>query len=208
MAVHFDEQQGRGLHRQAGVAVILHGADGEVVQKLQGSRDDAGRDDGRHRLRGLVHPIEGGQHGPAGRREGNQLQNDFRDHPQGAFGAHHKPGKVVAGDAFDGAGAGLDRLARSREELQAHDVIQGDPVFQAPEAPGVFRHVAPQGGDRHGAGVRRIKEALGLHRRGQLGGDHPGLHHGVEVGLVDLQDFGQGVGQDHHAAGMGDGAAG
>ena len=42
---------------------------------------------------------------------------------------------------------------------------------------------------------------------GQFGGDHPRLHHGVEVGLVDFQDLVEGVGQDHHAAGPGDGAA-
>ncbi len=56
-------------------------------------------------------------------------------------------------------------------------------------------------------GVRGIKQPLGLHRLGQLGGDDPGLDHGVEVGGVDLQDLVEGIGEHHHAAGQGDGAA-
>ena len=118
-----------------------------------------------------------------------------------------RPGEIVAGDALDGAGAGLDGLPRGREKLEAHDVIQGDAVFQPPQAPGIFRHVAPQGGHRHAPGVGGVKEPPGLHRLGQLGRDHPRLHHGVQVLFVDLQDLVEGIGEHHHAPRMGNGAA-
>ena len=49
---------------------------------------------------------------------GMSLRMISRDDPQGALGAHQQAGEIVAGDALDGAGAGLDRLPRGREKLR------------------------------------------------------------------------------------------
>ena len=102
---------------------------------------------------------------------------------------------------------GLHHLTRGGEEIEAHDVIQSDPILKPPETPGVFRHIAAQGGNRHAAGIGGIKQALGLNCLGQLGGDDPGLDHGVEIFFVDLQNPVEGVGEHHHAPGKGNSAA-
>ena len=208
VAVHFHEQQRRGVGGQAHLAVRLHGPDGEIVHELQGGRHDPGRDDGRHRLGGRLDFIEDGDHRfPVG-RQGDQFEDDLLEHPQGPLGADHEGRQVVPGGAFDGPRAGLDDIAVHVEKLQAHDIVPGHAVFESPEPAGVLRHVAPQGGNRLAARIRRIEEPFGLHRRRQFGRHHAGLHPRVHVGLVDLQDPVEAVGDDDHAARVGDGSAG
>ena len=105
-------------------------------------------------------------------------------------------------------GAGFDQFAVHVPEIHAHDVVLGHAVLQAAQASGVFGHVAAQGGNGLGARVRGIEQAAFGDLCCELGGDHAGFDHGVHVFLVDFDDTVQAVGQDHHAAGMGNGAAG
>ena len=108
-----------------------------------------------------------------------------------------------------GGGASLHQVAFIVVEFQTHDVVLGHAVLQAAQTAGVFGNVAGQRGDGHGTGIGRIEEALGLHGGGELGGDHAGLHHGVQVFAVDFENLLQAVGQTDGAVhGVRHGSAG
>ena len=158
------------------------------------SGDDAG-----HGVTGVLHVGKFGGESLGGLGRRNELEDSLADDAHAAFGGHHEAGEVEAGDALDGAGAGLHQVALVVIELEAHDVVLGDAVLQAAETTSVFGDVASDGGNGHGTGIRRIEEALFGHGGGELGGDDTGFDHSVEVFGVDLEDAVQSVGQDDDA---------
>ncbi len=108
VSVHFDQEHGGRIVGQSGMAEILDGADGEVVQKLQGGRDDVLRDDRGDRFRCLIHLIEYRQQGFARGRQRNQFQNNLVQHPQGAFRTDHQGFEIISCCTFDRARSGFD----------------------------------------------------------------------------------------------------
>ncbi len=68
--VQFAEQDGRGVHRVAGVDEVLGGSQGQVVHHLQATGDDAGGDDVGHRRPGAFDVGEAGHHHPGTGRLG------------------------------------------------------------------------------------------------------------------------------------------
>lgn len=198
-AVHFDQQNRGRFHGQAGLGVGFHVLDAALVHDFQGAGHDVGSDNPGHGFRGLVDVGVHGHHGFGSLGRGHELENDVGENTQRAFGARHEPGHVITGNAFDRARAGFHQFAAIVENFHAHDIVFGHAVFQAAQAPGVHGHVAAQGGHGLRTGVRRIEQAALGHGGRELGRDHAGLDHCVQVFLVDLNDLVQFVCQNDKA---------
>jgi len=82
VAVHLDQQHGIHIQRQSHVGIILDALDGNLVQKLQGGRDNLGGNNGRNRQGGILQVREMGQHGDLPLGLGNQLDGDAGEETQ------------------------------------------------------------------------------------------------------------------------------
>src|SRR3989304_2315492 len=111
--VQLDQQHRPGSLGVPGADALFDGADDRRVQELQGRRDDAGRDDARNSLGGV---LDAGEHGE-GRlyRLGGveEPHRDLREGPEGALRADDHPGQAVARALLDfcAAPGGLPRAA-------------------------------------------------------------------------------------------------
>ena len=199
VTVHFDEQHGGGVNGQAALLVGFDHLQGVLVEQFEGAGQNVGGDDTGHGVTGILHVGEFGGESLGGLGRRNELEDSLADDAHAAFGGHHEAGEVEAGDALHGTGAGLHQVALVVIELEAHDVVLGDAVLQAAQTASVLGDVAGDGGNGHGAGIRRIEEALGFHGGGELGGDDTRFDHGIEIFGVDLKDAVQGVGEDDDA---------
>ena len=122
---------------------------GGAVEELQRARDDLGRDNVGNGLRRLVHLREGGNQGLLGRRLGDELEQHFSYHTEGAFRADEQVAQGVAGHVFHALVASPKHLAGRKHDFQPHDVIARDSVFEPAQATGVLGDVAADGGDLH-----------------------------------------------------------
>ena len=167
MAVGLHEQQRLAIERQADLGEVLDAVDGGAVEELQRAGDDLGRDDVGDGLRGLVHLREGGDQGLLGGGLGDELQQDLGDDAQRAFRADEQVAQRVAGHVLHALVAGPEHFAVGQHDLQAHDVVARDAVFEPAQAAGVLGDVAADGGDLHRAGVGRIEQARRRRRHRQ-----------------------------------------
>src|SRR5690606_21506152 len=84
--------------------------------------------------------------------------------------------------------------------FHAEDVIDGDPIFQRMRPAGVSGHIATDGAGALAAGVRGVMIPRAFQRLSEPYVHHAGLHHGVAITVVDLEDFPHPREDDHHAA--------
>ena len=89
-----------------------------------------------------------------------QLHCDLGDDTEGALGADHQPGEVVAGNTLGCAAAKPYELAGAGDDLYAEDVVPGDAVLDAAQAAGVGGDVAADGGPGCAGRIRRVPEAF------------------------------------------------
>ncbi|MCY1351180.1 hypothetical protein D9M69_374390 [compost metagenome] len=186
-AVQLADQDGRGVHRVAGVDEVLGGADRQVVHHLQPAGDDAGGDDVGHRAAGPGDVSEAGQRDLGHLRLGQQPDGDLDHHAEHALGAHEQRQQVEAG-AVEGVGAEGHALALDGDDLQAQHVVHGQAVLQAMHAAGVLRHVAADGAGDLRRRVRGVVEAVWRRRLGDRQVAHAGLHTGEAPDRVDFED--------------------
>ena len=97
--------------------------------------------------------------------------------------------KRVAGHVLHALVAGPEHLAVGQHDLQAHDVIARDAVFEPAQAAGVLGHVAADGGDLHRAGIGRIEQPRGARGIGDRLRRGARLDQQGQVGAVQLQDL-------------------
>jgi hypothetical protein len=91
-------------------------------------------------------------------RLGHQLDGDFGDHAEHAFGTDHQRQQVVAG-RIRRFRADLENLALDADDADAQHVMHGQPVFQAMHAARVFGDVAAQRAGDLRRGIGRVIEA-------------------------------------------------
>ena len=196
-----DQDRARTL-RVAGVHRGLRGLDGQAIHHLDRGREDACRDDVRHRAAGLVGRGEG-------RHERGDLLGAPDDAQRDAHGDAHRPlrpdehAEQVGARLVEALAAELDQLAVREHDREAAHVVDGEAVLEAVGAARVLGDVAADRAHLLARGIGRVVVAV----RGD------GLRH-VEVGdtglddhaaaiEVDLEDAAHARDRDHDAAGDG-----
>ena len=197
-AVGFAQQDRLGIQVVAGLDEGLDRGGGRLVHHLEAGRDDAGGDDGGHRIAGLLHVVEAGHDHLCHLGLGRELDRDLGDDGEQALGAGHQRQQVVA-RRIEGVVAELDHLAGHGHAAHAQHVVHGQAVLEAMHAARVLGDIAADGAGDLRAGVGRIVEAVGRGRLGDGEVAHAGLHHGEarhRVEMHDLLHLGQ---RQHHA---------
>ncbi|MCY1276140.1 hypothetical protein D9M70_247980 [compost metagenome] len=186
---------------------VLGGADGQVVHHFQATGDDAGGNDVADGAPGFFHGIERRQQHFGGLRLGQQLDRDFGDHPEQAFGAGEQRQQVETG-GVEGVGAQAQVLAINGEDVDLEHVVHGQAVLQAVHATGIFRDVAADGtGDLRGR-IRRVIQAEGCRCLGNRQIAYAGLNPCGTGGWIDVQDVVEARHHQQHAFLQGQRAAG
>ena len=75
---------------------------------------------------------------------GQQLDRDFGNDSEHAFGAGEQGQQIEAG-GVEAVRTQAQVLAFNGEDVDLEQIVHGQPVFQAMHAPGIFGHVAADG---------------------------------------------------------------
>ncbi|EDT02922.1 hypothetical protein BamIOP4010DRAFT_3543 [Burkholderia ambifaria IOP40-10] len=196
--VRFAQQDRLRVEVVARVRERLDGLGGRLVHHLESGRDDARRDDRGDCLAALHDIVEARHHELRGLRFRDQFQRDLGDDREHPFAADHHREQVEA-RRVEAERAEFDDLAVDRDRAHAHDVVHGQPVFQAVDAAGIFRDVAA---DRAGDLRRRIGCVVQPVRRGGFRNRevaHAGLHGGRARVRIDLDDAREACERQHDA---------
>ena len=162
-AIHFAEQNRRGIHRIARrINRGFNGADGGVVHHLQRGGDNAGGHNAGHRPSRSIHGGEVGEHSVHGVGERHQAHRDFRGHTEAAFAAHKQPEQVVPVRFTEGV-AQLRDGAIGEDHLTRHDVIERHAIFETVRPAGILGHIAADGAHTLAGRVGRVLQAEGGH---------------------------------------------
>lgn len=156
---------------------------------------------------GFCEGAEGGTEDGAGLGVGDEAEGDFCDDAEHAFAADEETGEVEALTVFVAAAAGVDDGAIGEDDLEAEDVVAGDPVFEAARAAGVGGDIAAEGAFAETCWVRRVVPAEFADLVLELAGDDAGLDDGDPVGWADLEDAVHAFHGEDDAAVDGDAAA-
>ena len=185
--VELDDQQGLDVERIAGVNELLRRVDRGLVHHLHAAGDDAGADDARDALAGILGRGKADQHGARGLGFLQDPHGYFGDDAEQPLRAGDNADQVIAA-RIEMLAAEPDDLAGDQHHLDAEDVVGGHAVFQAMHAAGIFRDIAADRAGDLRRGVRRVIERLVLHRLadGEVGDAR--LDHGDAVGEIDLAD--------------------
>ena len=192
--------------------VAVHGRlgrlDRERVHHLDRRRHDAGGDDRRHRVPGVV----GGGSKPASSvRTSSGLRTSRTvtavTMPSVPSEPTTAPEQVVAG-AVRAPPPEVDDVAVRRDQLGAEHVVGGEAVLQAVRAAGVLRDVAADRADLLARRVGRVVVAVRRRRPGHVEVDHARLDDGPLVVAAYLQDRPHPGGDHEHPVGVGQRAAG
>ncbi len=144
-AFDFEEKDSAGIHREASVNVVLDDAERPAVEHFAGGGSDAASGDVGDAFGGVVHSFENGEKCFDGFGLAGQLDGDFGNESEGAFGADEEAGEIVgAGVALFAADA--NDFAVGEDEFEGGDVVGGDAVGERMRSAGVFGDVAADGG--------------------------------------------------------------
>ena len=137
---------GIDVARLAGLprSVISRGR--QILDQLEGGRDDARPDDVRDRGHGIGDTAERGAQRRLDRWLRHQPQDDLRDDRQRAFRADEQVREVVADDVFHDLAAGFDDFAGRQHGLEPEHVLLRRAVLERARASGAFGHVSTDDG--------------------------------------------------------------
>ncbi len=167
---------------------VFCGANRQVVHHLQAAGNNARRDDIGHCTPGFFHRIERGEQHFGHLWSGQQLDRDFGDNPEHAFGAGEQ-GQQVEARRVQRIAAQRHGLALDGEDLDFEQVVHGQAVFEAVHAACVFRHVTADGaGDLRGR-VGGVIKPVGRSRLGNSQVAHAGLYPREPRGRVYSEDL-------------------
>jgi len=96
-AFDFEEQNGGAVARETGVDEVFDDAQRPTIEHFACSGNDGAGGDVNHGFRGVVYGIENGEKRFDGFGFAGELDGDFGDESQGAFGADEEAGQVVTG---------------------------------------------------------------------------------------------------------------
>ena len=197
--VQLDQENGGGVLRVAGARALVDRADHQLVEHLERRRDDAGGDDRRDRLRGVLERRERGEDGLHRLGHVKEPDRGRGDDAKGALRADGHAHQIVA-RALRRLAAETHELSGARHQLEPEDMVRRDPVLQTVRAAGIGRDVAPDRRDHLARGVGREEISAVCDRSGQREVDQAGLDRGAAVREVDLENSVHPVRADHHAA--------
>ena len=79
------------------------------------------------------------------------------------------------------------RPAREHD-LDAQQIVGGEPVFEAMQPAGIFRHIAADGAGDLAGGIGRVIKAFRFHRPGDVEIGHARFGRDAAIFEIDLQD--------------------
>src|SRR6266478_1156773 len=204
---HFDEQDRRAVHGKSSVDVVLDGAERPAIEHFAGRGSDGTGGDVHDGLRGIIDRIENSKERLHGFRLARELDGDFRDEGEGAFGANKQASEVITGRVAVFA-ADADDFAIRKDEFECGDMIGGDAVRKGVRAAGIFGDVAADGAGLPTGRIGSKVKAMRFGGASEFKVDDAGLHDGALIFGVDFQDAVHAREDEHHAAGAGERAAG
>ena len=158
-ALDLDDEHRLGIARVAGLREILGDQDRLAVHVFHGDRDDAGRDDRRRAGPGILHRGEAEQGWARALRAAQDAHRRLCDDAELPLRAADEAEQVVA-RGVEMLAADLHHGAVMGDEGDAHEVVGGDPVFQAMRPAGIHRDVARDGAGELARRVGGVEEAL------------------------------------------------
>ncbi len=168
---------------------LLDAGDGGLIHQFQGSREQAGRQDGIDRPGGILQGWEFDQCGADKTRFGDQTQQGFGDDAQRAFRAGKERLQIIADHILDALVAGVQDAPIRQDDSQAEHVVAGHAVFQAARAAGIGGDIPADGRLLDAGRVGRVEQAEFFHGRLQIGGNHSRFDGRSGVGFIDFQDM-------------------
>ncbi len=203
----FEQKHGAGIHREAGVDVVLDDAEGPAVEHFAcGWRDAAGGDVGDG-FTGVVHRFENGEECFDGFGFAGEFYRDFGDESERAFGADEETGEIVRASVALLA-ADANDFAAGEDEFERGDVIGGNAAGEGVWAAGVFSDVAADGGGFLAGGIGGEIEASVFDGAGDVEIDDAGLDDGALVFEIEFEDAIHAGEDEHESAGASERAAG
>ena len=182
-AVELHEQM-RAL-RQLGAGIGVDRAYRVFVDELDPRHRDAHLDHRHHRVDRGGDFVEGADAGRHRLRLALELDGEFGDDPERAFGAHEQPGEVVARGRLAGGAAGADHPPIGEHHFEREDVFPDRPVTHRGGAGGAGRgHAAERG---IGAGIDREEQPRRPQFAVEVFAGEPGLDDRLHVALADLE---------------------
>ena len=188
MPIRFHEDNRGGSGGQADFGVGLDTGAGLAVEELEGAGNDLLFDDLRDGPRRCLHRVKGSKEGPARFGSRDELEEDLGDDAEGALGPDEEILHRVAGDVFNALRSEPGDLARGQNDLDAHDVVSGNAIFQSTQAARVVRDISSYRRDLHRAGIGRIKKPEGRGRIIDRLGDDAAFTEHRKIGRVDFED--------------------
>jgi len=190
------------------VNVIFDDAKRPAVEHFAGGGSDAARGDVGDGFAGVVHCFENGEERFDRFGLARQLDGDFGDESERAFGADEETGEIVgAGVALLAADA--DDFSVGREdEFKSGDVIGGDAVRECVRAAGVFGDVAADGGGFLAGGIRCEVEASVFDSPGNVEVYDAGLDDSALIIEIEFENAIHAREDEHESAGTGERTAG
>ncbi len=205
-AVELDDEHSFGF-RKIRMDGRLGSFDRQPVHHFDRGRDDTGRDNLRYRSPGGLCRGKCRQDRFHGLWHAQDSKRHFGDDGERTFRAHERPKDIDAGRVECGP-AEMDHLAVGKNRLDAQDVMNGEPVFQAVRAAGIFGDVAADRANQLTRRIGRVVVAMRRHASGHIEVDHTRLDGDALIGNVDVDDAVQPREPDEHAIGARKRAAG
>jgi len=141
-------------------------------------------------------------------RQGQQLEDDLRDHRQCPFRSDYKMGKVVPRGVFPAFPSEPCHRSVCEDRLKGEDRIPRGSVLHHLVAAGVLGHVAPYEGSVSAAGISRVQQAFLLGRLCYLRRNHARLNCDGEVFPVQFKNPAHFLKREDDSARKGDRTAG
>ena len=145
-AIDLDQQHCASLGRIAGVEGGLDGRKGQPVHHLQRGGHDTTTNQARNGLAGRLYRGKDRERRTNGFGQRQQAHGRFGDDTQRAFGPDHESGQVEARRVRRFAAERND-AAVVEHDLDAEDVVDGDPKRQAVRAASIVGDIATDGAD-------------------------------------------------------------
>ena len=205
--VELDDEDGRGVGREAGVDIGLDGARDGSVHHLERGGHETGGDDGADRRRAVLDPLEVQEQRAHDRRVLREADADAggdAEHPLASdeHAAQVEPGRLGVLAAQDG-----DAPVR-QHDLDGQDVHGRDTLGQAVRSAGVGGDVPAHRAALLAGGIRRVVHAVGGQEPAQIGVQHAGLHPRLPRVEIDGEDAVHLRRHDHERAVERDGSSG
>ena len=157
-AVGLGEKYRRRLEVVARVHETLDRAGRELVHHLEAGGHDPAADHARHRIARAFHVCERGHDHLRRLGLGQQLDGSLERDREQALGAVDERQQVVAG-RIERFRAQVEQIALDRHCANARHVVDGQAVFEAMHAAGVFRDVAADGAGDLARRIGRVVQA-------------------------------------------------